>query len=119
MLRQRTPKTNVKKQSSSSFYILKRRITHPTQLPFYLGLLWGLLAILIVPPIITSLKLSVEYYLIIFVPPSVLSGLCGYYMIRRNQYIDHWGSIIHGFPAKPFGCWGFGILFVATFIFRW
>jgi hypothetical protein len=125
MLRQRTPKTNVKKQRSSSFYILKRRITHPTQLPAYLGMLWGLLAILIVPPIITELKLSVEYFLIIFIPPLFLFGLCGYFMVQRNQFIDRHGNIIHEFPAKPYGYlimifyWGLGILFIATFIFRW
>lgn len=45
-------------------------------------------------------------------------------MVERNQYFDHHGNLIHGFPAKIFGFivmvfgWGFALVFIATFVFR-
>jgi len=113
---------NVSDQSESSsakieVRVIRRKFLHPTRLPEFLGALWGGLALLIL--FSGDSKVIGKFLILLF-----LMGLSGYQIIKRNEYIDRYGNLLRGFPAKPFGIlimlvfWGAGILGTLATIFR-
>jgi len=118
---------NVSDQSESSsakieVRVIRRKFLHPTRLPEFLGALWGGLALLIL--FSGDSKVIGKFLILLFLPSLFLMDLSGYQIIKRNEYIDRYGNLLRGFPAKPFGIlimlvfWGAGILGTLATIFR-
>jgi hypothetical protein len=113
------------KNENVRLYRFKRYITHPLRWTGALVILWEIPAILIM--CFTNVIINFDRFtLFVLLPPAILFGLHGFYMIQRNEYIRHGGRYIdQGFPAKPFGyflmisSWGASIWLVAGIVFHW
>jgi len=96
-------------------------LTHPTQLPAMLGLLWfiGFLGI----QFLFHLKISSNQFVFILLPFPILFGLTGFFVFLRKEYINRPGHVIRGNWARVIGalimifCWGASILMLLTAVF--
>jgi hypothetical protein len=106
---------------------MKRSFTHPTQLPLTLGMLWfGAVALILSLLVAFDLKITVNEntaIILLLFPCLLLFGLSGFLMLRRNEYVNHFGRISNGFWARLNGVlaillgWGGCIALLVVMIF--
>ena len=121
----RNYKRDKKSPKNLRLYRFARYILHPLRWTGMLAVLW------LVPGILVMYFMHVntnfdKFALFIELPPSILTGLHGFYMVKRDEYIQRTGgNIAYGFPAKPFGYffmifgWGWSLFLIASVIFHW
>jgi hypothetical protein len=98
---------------------------HPLRWTGVLAMLWPVLSILII--YFTNVNINFDgFALFVMLPPAILIGLNGFYMIQRDEYIQHaGGNIAYGFPAKLLGYffvifgWGGTIYLITGIVFHW
>jgi hypothetical protein len=113
-------KRRMKRIQTEQEFGFQRAWSHPTRIPFLLGLVWfvGLFIFLWLFHLQIN---SAQTALLLLSPSLLLFGLSGFLALKRNEYIDNHGRRYRGFWAIFNGTlfmlvgWG-GVLFVLYLI---
>lgn len=114
--------TRKKRLSKVQFHDFKRTIFHPTRLHTYLGLFWGIAIFVVLNRQNSIIPITIIFVFVLFL---LFVSLDGYQMIKRNEYINRQGHIVHGFPSRFFGylivifSWSLIIILIFSKIFNW